>query len=91
MTPPGPPLIQGGGAAPPPSAPPATRAYQACELLAKTHGVGFVDGTCLRGRCGGNATMGYIKNDASQMGYTLCTESYKKMIKMKSGQKSQWE
>ena len=25
--------------------------------------------------CGGNATMGYIKNDASQMGYTLCTES----------------
>ena len=70
--PPGPPHKQGGGGrSPPPQPPLAMRAYQACELLAKTHGVGFVDGTCLWGRCGGNATMGYIKNNASQLGYTL--------------------
>ena len=86
VNPPGPPQGRGGrppptttpnkgvGLRPSPQPPPAMRAYQACELLAKTHGVGFVDGTCLWGRCGGNATMGYIKNDASRMGYTLRTE-----------------
>ena len=65
---------RGGPHDPPLNPPPAMRAYQACELLAETHGVGFVDGTCLWGRCGGNATMGYIKNNASRMGYTLRIE-----------------
>ena len=70
----------------PPSTPPAVRTYQACELLAKTHGVGFVDSTCWWGRCGGNATMGYIKNNASRLGYTLRTKFHKRM---KIWQKSQ--
>ena len=61
---------------PPPQTPPVVRAYQACELLVKTHGVGFVDSTCWWGRCGGNATMGYIKNNASRLGDTLCTKSH---------------
>ena len=63
--PPDPPTNKGVGLRPPPKPPPAVRTYQACELLAKTHGVGFVDSTCWWGGCGGNAAMGYIKHNVN--------------------------
>ena len=78
-------MVGGGNA--PPNLPLAVHTYQAYELLAKAHGVGIVVGKCWWGSCGGNATMGYIKNNASPLGYTLQTKSYKKI---KIWQKSQY-
>ena len=53
------------------------RIYQAYELFAKVHGVGVMLSKHWWGssRCGGNATMGYIKHNTSRMGYILQTES----------------
>ena len=80
----------GGGGIPhtPLTLSPTVRTYQAYELFAKAHGAGVVVSRCWWDSCGENATMGYIKNNASPLGYTLQTEFYKKM---KIWQKSQWE
>ena len=81
LSPPRPPRWWGGNAAPPPQTSPlAAHTYQTYELLAKAHGVGVVASKCWWDSCGENATMNYIKHNASRVGYTLRTEFQKMEI-----------